>query len=145
MLTWCERNGVHSIVGIAKNDALLRCIAQPLQWIRELAELSGEKQREFYRFYYAAGSWSKRRKVIAKLEITEQGENPRFIVTNLESDKRRLYDEIYCARGDMEREACPWGRIASRSNSWDCSPIALAHITGGLTSFGCYCRVWLMC
>jgi len=102
MLTWCERNGVHYIVGIAKNDALLRCIAQPLQWVRELAELSGEKQREFYRFYYAAGSWSRRRKVIAKLEITEQGENPRFIVTNIEGEKQHLYDKVYCARGDME-------------------------------------------
>jgi hypothetical protein len=102
MFSWCERNAVHYIVGIAQNKALLRCISQPLQRVRELAELSGEKQREFYQFYYAAGSWSARRKVIAKLEITKQGENPRFIVTNLEGEKQHLYDKIYCARGDME-------------------------------------------
>lgn len=101
MLSWCERHGVHYIVGIAKNDAL-RCIAQPLQWVREFAELAGEKQREFYRFYYAAGTWGRWRRVIAKLEITDKGENPRFIVTNLEGDKQRLYDKVYCARGDME-------------------------------------------
>jgi len=145
MLSWCERNGVQYIVGIAKNDALLRCIRQPIRWVEELAELSGEKMREFYQFYYAAGSWSTRRKVIAKLEITEQGVNPRFIVSNLEGDKRHLYDAVYCARGDMELAACPWGRIASRSNSWDYLPIAPTPIIGGPISFACYSPVWLMC
>jgi hypothetical protein len=102
MLSWCKRNDVGYIVGIAKNEALLRCIHKPMKWVQELADLTGEKQREFYQFHYAAGTWKRRRKVIAKLEVTDQGENPRFIVTNLEGDKQHLYDEVYCARGDME-------------------------------------------
>jgi hypothetical protein len=40
-------------------------------------------------------------------EITDKEQNPRFIVTNIEGDKQALYDELYCPRGDMEREACP--------------------------------------
>ena len=40
--------------------------------------------------------------VIAKLEVTEQGRNPRFVVTNLNGDAQTLYDKVYCARGDME-------------------------------------------
>ena len=102
MLTWCERNAVGYIVGIAKNDALLRCIREPMGWVEELAQRTGEKQREFFQFYYAAGTWKRRRKVIAKLEVTDQGSNPRFIVTNLAGDKQALYDKVYCARGDME-------------------------------------------
>ena len=51
---------------------------------------------------YGAKSWRCRRAVIAKLEITAKGRNPRFIVTNLNGDARALYDQIYCARGDME-------------------------------------------
>jgi hypothetical protein len=102
MLSWCERNDVGYIVGIAKNAALLRCIDEPMQWVQELAEQTGEKQREFFQFYYAAITWKRRRKVIAKLEVTDKGQNPRFIVTNLEADKHYLYDEVYCARGDME-------------------------------------------
>lgn len=102
MLTWCEHRQVNYIVGIAKNDALLRCIRKPMQWVEELAERTGMKMREFIEFYYAAGTWKTRRKVIAKLEVTDKGQNPRFIVTNLAGDKQHLYDELYCARGDME-------------------------------------------
>ena len=102
MLNWCERHGVNYIVGIAKNDALLRQIAEPMSVVQQLYELTGQKQREFFRFHYAAGTWTKRRLVIAKLEITAKGQNPRFIVTNLPQDKQWLYDHLYCARGDME-------------------------------------------
>ncbi len=102
MLSWCERNAVGYIVGIAKNDALLRCIREPMQWVEELAKRTGMKMREFFQFHYAASTWKTRRKVIAKLEVTDKGPNPRFIVTNLAGDKQRLYDDLYCARGDME-------------------------------------------
>ena len=40
--------------------------------------------------------------MIAKLEVTTQGRNPRFIVTNLNGDAQQLYDQVYCARGEME-------------------------------------------
>jgi len=102
LFTWCERHDVSYIVGIAKNDGLLRKITAPMALVQQLFELTGEKQREFFQFTYAAATWSKRRKVIAKLETTEKGQNPRFIVTNLEGHKQMLYDELYCARGDME-------------------------------------------
>jgi hypothetical protein len=145
MLTWCKRNGVGYLVGIAKNDALLRCIRDPMGWVEELAQHVGEKQREFFQFYSAAGTWKGRRKVIAKLEVTDQGSNPRFIVINLAGDKQALYDKVYCARGDMEREACPRGKIASRSNSWGCLPIAPVRIICGPISFGYCCRAWPTC
>jgi hypothetical protein len=102
MLSWCERQGVGYIVGIARNRRLEALVEEPMRLVEQLHELTGVKQREFFRLYYSAGSWSKRRQVIAKLEVTDKGRNPRFIVTNLEGDKRHLYDRLYCARGEME-------------------------------------------
>ncbi len=73
--------------------------------------------REFTEFgYRTQESWSRERRVIGKAEIMSQGENPRFVVTNLpangfkdQADKgrfrpARLYEELYCARGDMENK-----------------------------------------
>jgi hypothetical protein len=67
-----------------------------------LAQLTGQSQREFLRFAYAADSWDRSRTVIAKVEATPQRRNPRFILSNLDGDPRQLYEQRYCARGEME-------------------------------------------
>ena len=102
MLGWCERHDVKYVVGIARNKRLEKMIEPGMQIVEQLAELTGEKQREFFRFHYAAKTWKKPRQVIAKLEVTDKGRNPRFIITNLEGGKQALYDDLYCARGEME-------------------------------------------
>ena len=102
MLDWCERHDVGYIVGLARNPRLEAIIEEPMRLVEQMHRLSGKKQREFFRLHYAANSWSHRRQVIAKLEVTEKGRNPRFIVTNLDGDKQYLYDKLYCARGEME-------------------------------------------
>lgn len=51
---------------------------------------------------YAADTWDKERRVIVKAEHTEQGENSRFVVTNLQGDGQTLYEQTYGARGEME-------------------------------------------
>ncbi len=59
--------------------------------------------------------------MIAKLEVTAQGRNPRFIVTNLNGDAQQLYDKVYCARGEMEnriKEQQP-GLFADRTSAHD--------------------------
>jgi DDE family transposase len=60
------------------------------------------KQREFGELRYGARTWKTERRVIARLEHMEKGDNPRYIVTNLEGDARSVYEELYCARGEME-------------------------------------------
>jgi hypothetical protein len=55
-ISWCERNAVCYIVGIAKNDALLRSVQEPMQCVEELAKRTGMMMREFFEFYYAAGT-----------------------------------------------------------------------------------------
>jgi hypothetical protein len=52
--------------------------------------------------YYAARSWDRHRRIIVKAEHTAQGSNPRYLVTNLRTEPKYLYDRLYCARGDME-------------------------------------------
>jgi len=64
--------------------------------------VSQEKQKEFTDFFYFAKSWKRERRIIGKAEVTPQGTNPHFIVTNLEELGRYLYEKVYCARGNME-------------------------------------------
>ena len=102
MLRWCERHGVDYIVGIARNQRL-NALAQPLLiQARKAFERSGDKQRQFNEFFYAAKTWDQRRRVLVKAEHTARGSNPRYVVTNLTGAPQHLYDAVYCARGDME-------------------------------------------
>lgn len=102
MLSWCERNQVGYIVGIAKNQRL-NAMTAPLQRdARDDHAERGAKVRWFTDIRYAAGSWDRKRRVIAKIEYTARGGNPRYVVTNLQGDGQRLYDQLYCARGEME-------------------------------------------
>ncbi len=102
MFGWCERHGVGYIVGLAKNTRLNALAAA---WM-ETAEIdftaSQIKQRLFGEFTYAAQSWKTGRRVIARIEHSAKGANPRYIVTNLSGDGQDLYEKLYCARGDME-------------------------------------------
>ncbi len=102
MLSWCERHDVGYIVGIAKNSRIEALSAALQQAAAQHFEKHGTKVRWFTEFYYGAKTWSRRRRIIAKIEHTEKGANPRFVVTNLEGEPEALYDTLYCARGDME-------------------------------------------
>jgi hypothetical protein len=102
MLSRCERHDVGYIVGIAKNSRIEALSAALQQAAAQHFEKHGAKVRWFTEFYYGAKTWSKRRRIIAKIEHTEKGANPRFVVTNLEGEPEALYDTLYCARGDME-------------------------------------------
>ena len=102
MLTWCDRHDVKYIVWIARNSRLQAKAAELRATAAERYEATGEKQRLFTAFYYAAGPWRRLRWVIAKAEHTAKGSNPRFIVTNIVGDPQHLYDRHYCERGEME-------------------------------------------
>lgn len=102
MLRWCERAGVGYIVGQAKNARLEAMIKPLMEEAKAGFCKEKEKQRHFGWLNYAAKTWDKERRVIAKAEYSDQGENPRFVVTNLEGQAQELYDKVYCARGEME-------------------------------------------
>ena len=102
MLRWCEKAGVDYIIGLARNRRL-EALGAPLMTQAETAYAAqSQKQRHFAWIDYRAGTWDRKRRVIAKAEFSAQGRNPRFVVTSLEGDAQALYDEVYCARGEME-------------------------------------------
>jgi hypothetical protein len=102
LLGWCERHAVGYIVGLAKNPRLA-ALAEP--WLVDakagFAE-TGDKQRRFGEFRYAAKTWTVERRVITRIEHDRLGANPRYVVTNLPGAPEALYKQLYCARGDME-------------------------------------------
>jgi len=102
MLRWCERHGVDYLVGLAKNSRLLALAEELTERAERQYESAQQKQRLFGWLDYGAHSWDRQRRVIAKAEHSSQGRNPRFVVTSLEGEAQALYDEIYCARGEME-------------------------------------------
>ena len=102
LLRWCEDHGVDYIVGLAKNARLLATGQSFIEQAQKEFEAKQEKQRLFGEVTYAADTWDRERRVLVKAEHTDQGSNPRFVVTNLEGEAQKLYDELYCARGEME-------------------------------------------
>jgi hypothetical protein len=102
MLRWCEQHGVHYLVGLAQNRRLLEAAKLWMTQAEQAFHQTQEKQRHFGQVQYAAGTWDRERRVLVKAEHTTKGSNPRFLVTNLTGEAQPLYDEVYCARGEME-------------------------------------------
>lgn len=97
-----ERWGVSYIIGLQKNARLTQQVELAEMALAEQYAVKKNKQRMFGEFQYAAGTWNKQRRVIARLEHGEQGANPRFIVTDLRGSPKALYERRYCARGEAE-------------------------------------------
>lgn len=106
IMTWCEAQGMDYVFGFAKNERLKAMIAEELQRAQEQYERTKEASRVFKDFrYQTRESWTRERRVVAKAEHLDKGSNPRFIVTSIEReriDAPALYEQLYCARGDME-------------------------------------------
>jgi hypothetical protein len=102
LLRWCDRHQVDYLIGLARNRVLQRHLEPWMQKAREQQTARGCKQRLFTSFAYAAGTWDRPRRIVAKAECNERGDNPRFVVTSLPGAPQELYDELYCQRGEME-------------------------------------------
>jgi hypothetical protein len=103
LMNWCERNNVHYLLGLARNPILQRHAAVWQAQVEEQHRADGHAHRVFGEFTYAAATWSRERRVIAKAEhLVGDKANPRFVVTNLTGDARVLYEDVYCQRGNME-------------------------------------------
>ncbi len=102
LMRWCDHHGIGYILGLARNPRL-EALAAPLTHEAALRfERTGQPVRLLDTLGYAAGSWDRSRRVLVKAEHNAQGANPRFVVTNLPGAPALLYDEVYCARGEME-------------------------------------------
>ena len=106
LMKWCEDHGVGFVLGLARNQRLIRPLGGAMHEAHRVPRRTGKPARRFRDFTYRTRkSWSRRRRVVGKVEYLSKGNNPRFVVTNLPPHKvasRRLYEELYCARGEME-------------------------------------------
>lgn len=102
LLCWCERNRVGYVIGVARNARLQRRVADWERALEHHYQDTHVKQRAIHEFPYAADSWKVERRLITRLEFGSQGNNPRFIVTNLKLPADELYDQMYCQRGEAE-------------------------------------------
>jgi hypothetical protein len=110
LMSWCESTKVDFVFGLARNQRLRRIIGAQMHEATQQWNQTGKPARVFTEFEYSAkktkkGGWDRERRVIAKAEHIDGKENPRFVVTSLKSEKgaaQALYEEMYCARGDME-------------------------------------------
>jgi hypothetical protein len=106
LMKWCEAEGHQFVFGLARNVRLVGELAAELREAEQGWRTTKRPTRVFKDFVYQTlESWSCARRVVGKAEHLEKGANPRFVVTNIpaaEQDARKLYEETYCARGEME-------------------------------------------
>jgi len=107
LMSWCEEHKVDYVFGFARNERLRRMIAGELAEAVRQFERTQKPARVFTEFEYqtTTGSWDRARRVVAKAECLDGKENPRYVVTSLGAESwpaQKLYEELYCARGDME-------------------------------------------
>lgn len=106
LMHWCEAFAVDYVVGLPKNSRLEQRIKRDLKKAKRKFKKTGKAARRFRNLKYRTlNSWSKKRRVVAKAEYLPDGANPRFVVTTIEKREagaRSLYEDLYCARGNME-------------------------------------------
>ena len=106
LMSWCEREGIGYVFGLARNSRLVEKVDEAMQEAHKAHRHTKRVARRFVQFTYRTRtSWSRSRRVVGKAEYLPKGPNPRFVVTNLarrQVSAKRLYKQLYCARGEME-------------------------------------------
>lgn len=110
LMSWCEGHGVDYVFGLARNQRLRSIIGRQMWEATEQWNRTGKPARVFAEFGYQTRKaknrgWNRERRVVAKAEHISGKENPRFVVTSLSGKQwaaQALYEELYCARGDIE-------------------------------------------
>src|ERR1700680_3779367 len=111
-----EHDNIDYIFGLAGNVALDALVAETADNLRfHHAKSSQTKLRTYASFTYQAGSWTRPRKVVARLECSLQPDTGgttsngmrqevdiRYVVTSLKGTAQHLYENVYCQRGQME-------------------------------------------
>ena len=102
-MEWCENHGLDYIFGLGGNAVLhaqVRAVADDLCVRR--AETGADKRRTWTETGYAAKTWTRERRVVARLEATPLGLDIRYVVSSLAGTPEQLYETVYCARGNAE-------------------------------------------
>jgi hypothetical protein len=106
VMEWIEGQAHLSYVtGLTCNAVLKKLAHEVVEQAQRAYERDGVNVTRFHSTRDQAGTWSRPRRVVIKVEVSAQGVNPRFVVTDLEQTGAKvLYRQLYCARGQMENE-----------------------------------------
>lgn len=103
---WCEAAEADFLFGLGRNSRLQKIVGKQMHEAKQVHAETGKAARIFTEFQYKTKkSWARERRVVAKAEYLDKGENPRFVVTSLGAGEwaaRALYEQFYCQRGEME-------------------------------------------
>ena len=123
LMAWCEGNDVEFVLGFGRNERLMAEIAPELERVAAKSARTGQPERRFKSFMWRTRrTWSRPRRVVAKVEWSKGEANPRFVVTSLtrrQCNAKDLYEKVYCARGDMENriKECQLDLFADRTST----------------------------
>ena len=141
VLDLCDKLGLRYVLGLSRNTRLQDEV-QTLEasTAARYARNSGHKVRRFKSFAYAAGSWSKPRRAVARVEVSSRGRDTRYIVTNLDGVRgKHLYEKIYSARGQAENHIKGW-KTHLASDRTSCSKASANQMR--LMLHGCAYWIW---
>jgi hypothetical protein len=139
---YLERQEIRYVIGFITNNRVLEKAAPLLKKAQAAYQETGEKQRLFTSFSYQAESWTRPRRIIAKVEYTHLGANQRFVVTNLVRSPQFVYDDIYVLRGDVENRIKEL-KLELKADRLSCHRF-LANQFRLLFHTAAYCLFWLL-
>ena len=106
VMQWIEEQpDLSYVTGLTSNRVLTELAREVVEQAKRAYTRDGGKITRFHSTRYQAGTWSRSRRVVIKVEVSNQGVNTRFVVTDMEDARTKvLYQQIYCARGQAENE-----------------------------------------
>jgi hypothetical protein len=106
VMQWMEEQpGLSYVTGLTSNQVLQALACQVVEQAKRAYERDGGKITRFHSTRYQAGTWSRARRVIIQVEVSNQGVNTRFVVTDMEQARAKgLYQQIDGARGQAEND-----------------------------------------
>lgn len=141
VLDLCDKLGLRYVFGLSRNSRLHEQV-QALEGSTAVryTRNGGQKVRRFKTFAYAAGSWSKARRVVARVEVSSRGRDTRYIVTNLDGGRgKHLYEKVYSARGQAENHIKGW-KTHLASDRTSCTKASANQMR--LMLHGCAYWIW---
>ena len=141
VLDLCDQPGLRHVFGLSRNARLQEEVqALEASTATRYARNVGRKIRRFKTFAYAAGSWSKARRVVARVEVSSRGRDTRYIVTNPDGGRgKHLYEKIYSARGQAGNHIKGW-KTHLASDRTSCTRASANQMR--LMLHGCACWIW---
>src|SRR5574337_1990268 len=142
VLDWCRAVGLDYILGVAPTTTLRRHVAglEASTKARFEAGSGDGKLRRFKEFFDGAQSWSRVERIVARVQVGEEGADTRFVVTNLtHRNARRLYEDVYCRRGQAENHIKSW-KTHLAADRTSCTKATANQLQVALRPFQCLDR-----